>query len=73
MQLRLSCFLASGEGTSQSKLRADTVNQMSRVKVFDDKHLVTGGHAFARGDDGPGKEQLPYLEYVRPPENNVVE
>lgn len=61
-QLRLSCILASGEGTSKSILRADTVNPMSRVKVFDDNHLVTGGHTFARGDDGPGEEQLPNLK-----------
>jgi hypothetical protein len=72
MQPRLASFLASGEGTSKSELRADTVNPMSRVKVFDDNHLVTGGHSFARGDDRPGEEQLPDLEYVRLPESNVV-
>jgi hypothetical protein len=72
MQLRLSCLLASGEGISQSKSRADTVNPMSRVKVFDDNPLITGDHVLARGDDGLGEEQLPYVEYIRLPESNVV-
>jgi hypothetical protein len=32
------------------------------VQVLDDDHLVAGGAALARGDGGPGEEQLPDAE-----------
>jgi hypothetical protein len=65
LQPRLARLLTGGEGAGQAKLRGDTVNTMSRVKVLDYNHLVTGGHAFAGGNNGPGEEQLPDLGHVR--------
>lgn len=38
---------------------------MSRIQILDDNHLVASGHAFARGNDRPGEEQLPNLGYIR--------
>lgn len=65
LQPGLARRLTGGESTGQAKLRGEAVNTMSRVKVLDYNHLVTGGHAFAGGNNGPGEEQLPDLGHVR--------
>ena len=37
---------------------------MRRVEILNDNHLVTGGEALSRGDDGPGEEEFPNLSSV---------
>lgn len=45
-------------------MRGNTIDAMGRVDILHCHYLIAGGTALARGNDGPGKEELPYLLIV---------
>lgn len=56
---RPSSGTGRGEGTRQAELGREPLDAVGGVEVFDHDHLEAGGAALARGDGGPGQEELP--------------
>lgn len=57
----LASSLGLGKSTRETKLRLNSFDTVRGVEVLDHQDLEAGGAALARGDDGPGKEELPDL------------
>lgn len=56
---RPSSGTSRGQGTRQAELGREPLDTVDGVQVLDHDHLEAGGAALARGDDGPGQEELP--------------
>lgn len=61
-QDRPSGGASRGEGARQAELGREALDAVGGVQVLDHDHLEAGGAALARGDGGPGQEELPDAE-----------
>lgn len=56
---RLASSASRGEGARKAELGRPAVDTVVGVQVLNHNNLEAGGTALARGNDGPGQEELP--------------
>jgi hypothetical protein len=61
----LTSSLAGGDSAVDTELSVEAVHAVRSVQVFLDHDLETSGAALPRGDDGPGEEELPDLQFTK--------